>query len=336
MEKLLFARNKKLNDDLTKLRVSHQALQKRLETLQTELSNTNVELDQSRNLASTLESDLVKVQEGASNTMSSSAAMSVVGSRYAPSIHGGRRSRVSPTSSLVSGFDPNGTNRNDVTGVGKAGILPMVTAQRDRFKRRIAELEAELSKSRQSISSLRSEIASLQKDNISLYEKSRYVSTYSRSQNPQLPGASVDSNPSSINMPPSDTPNNNSFFSPSSFFSSAPPSYLDRYKSAYEQKVSPFAAFRSRESARVFRRMMWPERTAYRIMKTVLATRTNRNLFAGYIVIVHIAMFVMLLRGDEFGKHCIVPDGNYGVDGSGSVGDLNLNEDINGGSTGFE
>lgn len=316
--------------------MSQQDLQKRLETSQTELSNTNVELDRSRTLASTLESDLIKLQEGASNAMSSSAAMSVVGSRNAPSVHGGgRRSKVSPTSSVISGFDPNGTNRNDATGAGKVAILPMVTAQRDRFKKRIAELEAELSKSRQSISSLRSEIASLQKDNISLYEKSRYVSMYSRSQNLQ-PGSLTDSNPSSIKMPPSDTPNNNSFFSPSSLFSSAPAQHLDRYKSAYEQKLSPFAAFRSRESARVFRRMMWPERTAYRIMKTMLATRTNRNLFAGYIAVLHIAIFVMLLRGDEFGKHYIVPDGNYGVDEGGSFGGLRSTEGINSDSIGIE
>lgn len=317
------------------LRVSQQDLQKRLETLQAELSKTNVELDHSRTLASTLESDLIKLQEGASNAMSSSAAMSVVGSRNAPSVHGGRRSKVSPTSSVISGFDPNGTNRNDATSSGKAGILSMVTSQRDRFKKRIAELEAELSKSRQSISSLRSEIASLQKDNISLYEKSRYMSTYSRSQNLQ-PGSLTDSNPSSIKMPPSDTLNNNSFFSPSSLFSSAPAQHLDRYKSAYEQKLSPFAAFRSRESARVFRRMMWPERTAYRIMKTVLATRTNRNLFAGYIAVLHIAMFVMLLRGDELGKHCIVPDGNYGVHEGGGFGGLRSTEGINSDSVGVE
>ena len=301
--------------------------------MQTDLSNTNEELDQSRSLASTLESDLVKLQEGASNAMSSSAAMSVVGSRYAPSAYGGRRGKVSPTSSVISGFDPNGATHNDAPGgSGKAGILPMITAQRDRFKKRIAELEAELSKSRQSISSLRSEIASLQKDNISLYEKSRYVSTYNRSQNPQHSGSVADTNPSTIKMPPSNTPSSNSFFSPSSFFSSAPPSHLDRYKSAYEQKLSPFAAFRSRESARVFRRMMWPERTAYRILKTVLATRVNRNLFAGYIVVLHIAMFVMLFRGNEFGRHYIPPDGSYGLDESGGIGGLRLMEDMDGDS----
>ena len=303
MEKLLLARNKKLNDELTVLRVSHQNLKKRLDGLQNDLASTNVELDKSRALASTLESDLFKFQEGASNALSSSAAMSVAGSRYAPSVYGGRRGKVSPTSSVVSGFDPSGMNRNDATSGGNAGILPMITAQRDRFKKRTAELETELSKSRQSISSLRSEIGSLQKDNINLYEKSRYVSTYSRSQNPQQSRSAAFANPSTVKMPPSDTTaNNNSYLSPSSFFSSAPsPSHLDRYKAAYEQKISPFAAFRGRESARVFRRMMWPERTAYRIIKMAVATRTNRNIFAGYITVLHIAMFLMLLKGDTCG-----------------------------------
>ena len=314
LEKLLLARNKKLNDELTVLRLSHQNLQKRLSDLQDDLSNTNSELDRSQSLANKLENDLLKFQEGTSNALSSSAAMSVAGSRYAPSTYGGRKGKISPTSSVVSGFDPSGLNRNDATNGGKAGILPMVTAQRDRFKKRITELETELSNGRQSISSLRSEIASLQKDNINLYEKSRYVSTYTRGQNPLQASPAAYANPSTVKMPLADSSTNgNSYLSPSSYFSSTPSSsHLDRYKSAYEQKISPFAAFRGRESARVFRRMMWPERTAYRILKTAVATRTNRNIFAGYLTVLHFAMLLMLFKGDTCdGASNLIVDSRY-------------------------
>jgi homeobox protein cut-like len=78
LEQLLLARNKKLSNELTVLRVSHQDLQTRLEALQEELSNTNMELEKSKALNETLEADLEKVQQEASNAFDPSG-MSVAG-----------------------------------------------------------------------------------------------------------------------------------------------------------------------------------------------------------------------------------------------------------------
>ncbi|OMP82911.1 Protein CASP [Diplodia seriata] len=285
LEQLLLARNKKLSDELTVLRVSHQDLQTRLEQLQEELSNTNMEFEKSQNLAQTLENDLMKVQQEASNAFDPSA-MSVAGtytSRYPQSSFAGRKGgRTSPTSSIISGFNPRDGSPNTLEAIrsgeavgGGSGILPMVTAQRDRFKKKNAELEAELQKTYQNVSSLRSEVASLQKDNLSLYEKTRYVSTYNRGH---ASAYSSSTNPSTVQVT-SDASN------------------LDRYRSAYEQNISPFAAFRGRESARAFKRMSLPERVVFRITKTVLATRTSRNMFAAYCVALHLLVFWMLLSG---------------------------------------
>ncbi|OCK75477.1 hypothetical protein K432DRAFT_337357 [Lepidopterella palustris CBS 459.81] len=290
LEQLLLARNKKLSNELTVLRVSHQDLQGRLEALQEELSNTNMELEKSRNLTETLENDLEKVQQEASNAFPSSA-MSVAGtytSRYPQSsFAGGRRGRSSPTSSIISGFDPQQASQNTMEAIragepvgGGSGILPMVTAQRDRFKKRNSELETELSKAYQNVSSLRSEIASLQKDNLDLYEKTRYVSTYNRGHpaGSSASAYSTNPNPSTIHM--------------SSETSSG--LTMDRYRSAYEQNISPFAAFRGRESARALKRMSVFERMVFRITRLVLATRTSRNLFAAYCLGLHLLVFIML------------------------------------------
>jgi homeobox protein cut-like len=156
----------------------------------------------------------------------------------------------------------------------------MITAQRDRFKKRNTQLENELSESHRTVSSLRQEIASLQKDNLTLYEKTRYVSTYNRA-GPTASSASAYStnpNPSTIQM-------SNSTSSGLA---------LDRYRSAYESNISPFAAFRGRESARAYKRMSLPERIVFSITRMVLATRTSRNLFAGYCVALHLLVFFSL------------------------------------------
>lgn len=290
LEKLLLARNKKLNNELIILRVSHQDLQAQLNSLQEDLSNTNAELERSRNLTATLENDLLKVQREASNAFQSSA-VSVAGtytSRHpAATSFAGRRGRTSPTSSIISGFDPQGSSQATLEAIrageavgGGSGILPMITAQRDRFKQKNQQLEDELSKSYNIVSSLRQEIAGLQKDNLNLYEKTRYVSSYNRGQ----PGTassssySTNPNPSSIQVS-SSTPSGLS---------------LERYRSAYEANISPFAAFRGRESARAYKRMSLPERVVFSITRMVLANRMSRNIFAIYCLGLHLLVFGML------------------------------------------
>jgi homeobox protein cut-like len=298
LEQLLLARNKKLSNELTILRVSHNDLQKRLAALEEEKSSLNMELEKSRSLAATLENDLLKVQQEAANAFDPSAR-SVAGtytSRYpASTLRRDRGGRTSPTSSIISGFDPGHSSSGstleslragEAVG-GGSGILPMVTAQRDRFKKKNSELETELQKQYQTVSSLRSEIASLQKDNLSLYEKTRYVSTYNRGGHFYNGTASSSSayaanpNPSSINIT-----------SPGGL---ATPASADiRYQSAYESHISPFARFRGRESARALKHMSLPERIVFQITRMVLATRTSRNLFAAYCLALHLLILVML------------------------------------------
>lgn len=163
---------------------------------------------------------------------------------------------------------------------GGSGILPMVTAQRDRFKKRNSELEAELQKSHQTVSSLRSEIGALQKDNLDLYEKTRYVNSYNRTPY----AANANANPSTVNIAADAS---------------------DRYKASYESNLSPFAAFRGRESARAMKRMHLFERMVLRVTKFVLQTRISRNMFAGYLIALHFIVFYMLF-GEGSGGAAVV------------------------------
>ncbi|KAL8365214.1 hypothetical protein RB595_004153 [Gaeumannomyces hyphopodioides] len=294
LEQLLLARNKKLSDELTILRVSHQDLQTRLQNLQEELSRTNAELEKSQTLNEKLENDLSTMQaEGANAFPSGASVAGTYVSRYAPSMAGTRRGggRTSPTSSIISGFAPSGGMSEREPMGGGSGILPMVTAQRDRFKKRNAQLEQELSESHRNVSQLRQEIAALQKDNLNLYEKSRYVQNYNRGGAHQTSagvgstGGSTSASAYSANPNPSTV---------SMGGTGNPGIALDRYRKAYESNLSPFAAFRGRESARAYKRMSLPERAVYSVTRMVLASRTSRNLFAVYCVALHLLVFLSL------------------------------------------
>ncbi|GAB1210867.1 hypothetical protein APSETT445_009666 [Aspergillus pseudonomiae] len=297
LEQLLMSRNKKLTDELTILRVSHRDLQGQLETLREDLSATKEELEKSQKLSTTLENDLLRVQEEAANAFPSSA-MSVAGTYTSRHPYSSRRGGTSPTSSIISGFDHSSGSSNTMDAIragepvgGGSGLLPMIQAQRDRFKKKNAELEEELSKLYNTVKSLRQEVSSLQKDNLSLYEKTRYVSTYNRGQGGSSSASAYGNKPSASSVHLSaDTPSGLS---------------LDRYQSAYEAQISPFAAFKGRESVRAYKRMSLPERVVFSLTRIILANRTSRNLFAGYCFAIHILLFTMLymMSTMEIEKH---------------------------------
>ncbi|KAG6355853.1 hypothetical protein INS49_015237 [Diaporthe citri] len=306
LEQLLLARNKKLSEELTILRVSHQDLQGRLSDLSEEMSRTNAELEKSQNLNEKLENDLANIQSEHANAFPSGA--SVAGtyvSRYAPSMAPGRRTASTRETRAVSPWG------------GGSGILPMITAQRDRFKKRNAQLEQELSESHRSVSQLRQEIAALQKDNLNLYEKTRYVSSYNRSSNST---AAVTSSSSYASNPNPSTV---------TIGGSGGSGGMDRYRAAYESNISPFAAFRGRESARAYKRMSFPERVVYSVTRMVLASRTSRNLFAAYCVALHLLVFFSLYwmgstdvdqQATNFGQTAAAAAVAAGGSGGGSVG----------------
>lgn len=286
LERLLLGRNKKLGDELTILRVSHQDLQTRLTELEGDLVLTNEELEKSQKLNEKLESDLENMHAEGANMFPSGASVAGTYVTRAPT----RKGKISPTSSIISGLDPRSSygERESVNPGAAAGILPMVTAQRDRFKQKNSELEHDLSESHRTVQQLRQEVAALQKDNLTLYEKTRYVSTYNRT------GASATAyatspNPSSVNIGSTGTPGME----------------IDRYRQAYESNISPFAAFRGRESARAYRRMSLPERVVYSITRMVLATRVSRNLFAAYCAALHVIVFLTFywMESCDVGKH---------------------------------
>lgn len=320
LEQLLLARNKKLGDELTILRVSHQDLQTRLADVEEQLSRRNADVERLQQLNEKLESDLATVEAEAPNQFPSGA--SVAGtyvSRYAPTVGGNRRSvgrSSSPTSSIISGFDTrfaghhqhhgsgaesvvSGSGTSGAAGGGGSGILPMITAQRDRFKKRITELEQELAAEHRTVSHLRQETAALQKDNLNLYEKTRYVSSmssYSRAGTSSASAYATNPNPSTVAIGTGAAAMDGGSGSGLS---------LDRYRKAYESNLSPFQAFRGRESARAYRRMSFPERIVYSVTRMVLASRTSRNLFAAYCVALHLVVFLSLywLSGVDADKH---------------------------------
>lgn len=335
---MLLARNKKLSNDLTLLRVAHNELQRKLEALQDDHSTANQDLERHKSLAATLENDLLKVQQEAANAFDAKSVAGTYTSRYPASSYRTLRGKnTSPTSSIISGFDParssspstlDSLRAGEPVG-GGSGILPMVTAQRDRFKKKNSELETDLQKQYQTVSSLRSEIASLQKDNLSLYEKTRYINTFTSTgpshRNSYAPATSPGFSASSSSAYPG---GNNPY--------AGSPGGADKYQSQYESHISPFSRFRSSESARAMKRMSLPERAVWQITRMVLATRTSRNLFAGYCLALHLLILMMLYYMGSLAGGPSLADAAASVGGAAAIGAVPGADGIGGADGGWE
>ncbi|KAK9464863.1 CASP C terminal-domain-containing protein [Lipomyces arxii] len=286
LEQLLLSRNKRLTAELTNIRIAHDDLLRRTTELETNLKTTTAALDESKRLNAKLEDDLTSLHESG---MISTGPKSVTS--YAQSRRSGRGT---DTASLIGGslrasltglvpvddaMSQPGSGNSTPGGrsleqhVADLTILPIITQQRDRFRARNAELEQELRTEYSRITDLRSQIETLQKDNVALYEKTRYLSTYRSGTSAAAVNAS-DSSSSS-------------------------------YRRDYEEQISPFQQFRGREQERALSRMGPLERIIYGLTRVVLANKASRNLFFGYVTCLHLFLMgiIWYLAIGEVGRH---------------------------------
>lgn len=152
---------------------------------------------------------------------------------YAPSIAASTRYTwraptnrpSSPTSSILGARDELVTKAS----TPETSILPIITQQRDRFRARNSELEEDLKKQLSIISSLRGEIQQLQRDNVGLYEKVRYLQQFTKS-------AASNGDVNALEEGEGATGSNRPGVGIG----------LERYRNAYEESMTPFEAFRGK------------------------------------------------------------------------------------------
>ncbi|KAI5477893.1 Golgi membrane protein [Pseudohyphozyma bogoriensis] len=160
LENLLMAKNRKLQDELTSLRVAHEELFATHRTISADLDSLHSRFDEQRTLNDRLENDLLRINQANEGRGTPSPLP-----REDPlaGLNVGKKEPVGPPPAATS---------------AETSILPIITSQRDRFRQRNAELEEELRRQFETISELRTEIKALQTDNLKLYEKVRYLQSY--------------------------------------------------------------------------------------------------------------------------------------------------------------
>ncbi|KAF8236541.1 hypothetical protein L208DRAFT_1450990 [Tricholoma matsutake] len=249
LEALLATKNKRILEELTKFRILHSELEQSLRSVEDQLSTTSSELEQQKILNEKLENDLFSVNKHKPNIPSESGGLDALAS-----LDLGRKSTDLTTRPIP------------FTSSADTSILPIVTSQRDRFRQRNAELEDELRKQFQIISELRTEIKSLQSDNLKLYEKVRYMQSYREEAGSRPPTSQLDPLPAPATR--SDD--------------------MSKYHERYEEAMNPFEAFRGREATRAYQNLNPVERGVLVLTRSILGNRRARAFFIIYALALHV------------------------------------------------
>ncbi|KIK44901.1 hypothetical protein CY34DRAFT_802255 [Suillus luteus UH-Slu-Lm8-n1] len=274
LEVLLATKNKRILEELTRFRILHTSLETSLKSTQDELADTHAELAKQHALCEKLETDLLAL-----NTNSGSGPREEGGENGESGISGlglefGLRSK--------DAAGPSTTRSTPIpfTSSADTSILPIVTSQRDRFRQRNAELEEELRKHYHTISELRTEVKSLQSDNLKLYEKVRYMQSY-REQ-----GSVSQLDP----LPPSSSSSLNGNRSGNG--GGGGRDELGKWRTRYEEAMNPFEAFRGREATRAYEALNPVERGVLVLTRGIIGNRRARTAFIFYAAALHLLVVV--------------------------------------------
>ncbi|KAF9222738.1 hypothetical protein BS17DRAFT_179273 [Gyrodon lividus] len=290
LEVLLATKNKRILEELTRFRILHTSLEESLKSMQSELDTTRVELSKEKSLNSKLETDLLTLD----NRHSDSVRPSANGTGDPEDVLAGLGLDLGLDKSKSKKGESSGSTTRSTpipfTSSADTSILPIVTSQRDRFRARNAELEEELRRQFNTISELRSEIKSLQSDNLKLYEKVRYMQSYretsSVSQLDPLPGTSRS--------------HRNGGRDGSRGLSDGGDGdelELGKWRQRYEETMNPFEAFKGREATQAYTSLPLPERLLLRLTRSVLGHRRSRLGFVCYATALHLLVVWVVWGG---------------------------------------
>ncbi|KAH0827413.1 CASP C terminal-domain-containing protein [Lanmaoa asiatica] len=301
LEVLLASKNKRILEELTRFRILHTSLEESLKSTQSELDTARAELSKQKSLNEKLETDLLTLDNHSAKPPNTSGSTSVDDALAGLGLDLGLE-----IAKNKKGESSGSTTRSTpipFTSSADTSILPIVTSQRDRFRARNAELEEELRRQFHTISGLRSEIKSLQSDNLKLYEKVRYMQSYretsSVSQLDPLPGTSQSHRTGRPRVGGTENGGDEDEVE------------LGKWRQRYEETMNPFEAFRGREATQAYTSLPLPERLLLMLTRAVLGHRRSRLAFVSYAVGLHLLVIWVVWSG----WGCWGDGGTGGMDG---------------------
>ncbi|CAH3021307.1 unnamed protein product [Porites evermanni] len=250
LEMLLLDKNKRLQSENTSLKVENVDLTGRYSDLQVQYNEAVNTVKEQKELITQLETDLLSV-----NALPSAFRGQGEGEAGPPS----EKELVTNAVQQAVGAPTVGfTGEN----VATESLLPIVASQRERFKVRNMELEAQLRHNQQQISVLQNEVDTLRSDNVKLYEKIKFLQSYPSK------GTSGRDDEAAVS----------------------------RYSSQYEQRLDPFSAFNQREKQQRYLGLSAHEKVTLNLGRFIMSNKVARTIAFFYTLLVHLMVFLVLYK----------------------------------------
>lgn len=248
LEMLLLDKNKRLQSENTSLKVENVDLTGRYTELHSKYNEAVNTVKEQKELIGQLETDLLSV-----NALPSAFRGQGEGEAGPPT-------EKELVSNAVQQAVASGTG--GFTGDNVESLLPIVASQRERFKVRNMELEAQLRHNQQQITVLQNEVDTLRSDNVKLYEKIKFLQSY-----PTKGQGGRDDD-----------------------------SAVSRYSSQYEQRLDPFSAFNQREKQQRYLGLSPHEKVTLNLGKFIMSNKVARTIAFFYTLLVHLMVFLVLYK----------------------------------------
>ncbi|KAM3615675.1 uncharacterized protein V6R79_006090 [Siganus canaliculatus] len=259
LEVLLLERNRSLQSESAALRIANTELSGRYSELQAEFASAVRTSAEQKTLILKLEHDLSTIQ-----AMSSLPRPDADGSEV--SDLGSIPEPIKEASAMFIGVNP----QPELPQGQMDSLLSIISSQRERFRSRNQELEAENRSMQQTMQALQNELDSLRADNIKLYEKIKFLQSY-----PGKAGASDDT--------------------------------VMRYSSQYEERLDPFASFSRKERQRRYLSLSPWDKATLSLGRVILSNKMARTIAFFYTLFLHCLVFLVLYKtawSESIGRDC--------------------------------
>jgi len=245
METLLLEKTRKLEHQVTTWRLELAQTSGEAESASAKVADLEALVQEREGLIARLEEDLLAAKPG---------------------------SRAESTEATFLGT----ADRPEAGGAEEGGERTMVAvlcSQRDRFRKRVSELEEENMQMDRERKAARRDLDTAKADNVALVERLRYVQGY-RSKN---------HNPSDVES-----------------------GHIEnKYDTAYEAKINPFSDWKQREKAARKTQLSVADRMMYEFGQFISSSQKARMFVVAYGVALHLMVFFVIARWGHGSSHHI-------------------------------
>ena len=254
LELLLLEKNKNLQNELTQYKNRFSDLQFKYDATQTENSNLMRMNIEQKSLIIELEKDVhkmaQKIPENKRLKSDPTGALDIVNETLAPLVD----TDLDETSAFKN-------DRNSNAAQPDQSLFNIVSNQRERFRTRVQELDAENMSNKQQITFLTNELDRLRSDNVKLYEKIKFLQSFSNGNAESGAGGGA---------------------------------LLNKYTNEYEKNLDPFTKFSNSEKHKRYTNLKLHDKFTLSFGRFILSSKLARLIFCGYFLVVHLLIFASL------------------------------------------